>query len=68
MSMSNKDKQTWLDKQKFLKSAEVVNDMSGKMPYCEKCNYKNATGTCSILHEQRVTELACAKAYNALHR
>lgn len=65
--MKNTERQKSLDKKKWDKSVEMRVDMSGKMFYCTRCK-KRKEDICTISHEQRVAESACAKAYNYFER
>lgn len=63
--MKNTERQQILDQEKYFKSQEWQSDLSGKMSYCEKCEFKNHPfPECTISHEERVEKSACAKAFN----
>lgn len=69
--MTNQQRQSSLDKQKWLHSEEMGLDYSGGMYYCVHCQYRvymPESDYCTIPHEQRVQECACAKAYNRMVR
>lgn len=73
INMTNKQRQTALDKNKYLESQQQGFDMSGCMLYCAKCEHADHShptenGKCYITHEERVANCACAKAYNKLYR
>ena len=61
--MNNKQRQTRLDKEKYLASEQAQADLSGKMPYCAACTNENPDG-CEYTQEQREQGCICAKAYN----
>lgn len=61
--MNNKQRQTRLDKEKYLASEQAQTDLSGKMPYCAACTNENPSG-CEYTQEQREQGCICAKAYN----
>lgn len=56
------------DKKKYLESMRKERDMSGAMDYCSECKHSTSDYNCTIEHDQRVRENACARAYNKLHR
>lgn len=65
--MKNTERQASLDKQKWLDSEIVGEDLSGAMCYCDCCPHE-IDDYCTITHEKRVETCACAKAYNRMVR
>ena len=65
--MKNIDLQKNLDYKKYYKSEMAEKDLSGKMDYCEKCNYRKGA-VCDVSQEQREENSYCAKAYRKLKR
>lgn len=66
--MTNKDRQRSLDRKKWLASEKLKCDMSGEMPYCEKCLWQSEWLGCCADQEQRESNCLCATAYNRLVR
>jgi hypothetical protein len=66
--MTNKERQKSLDKEKWLRSQELGEDMSGKMVYCTRCDKMNCLHRCTASQKERVENSLCAKAYNRLNR
>ena len=55
--------QQQLDEQKYLESQKWQKDMSGSMPYCKECEFRDKPFlACRISHEERVEKKACEKA------
>ena len=71
--MDNKKRQSWLDKKKWAESEAQGFDMSGCMPYCEKCEHADHShptenGKCYAAQEKREKLCLCARAYNKMSR
>lgn len=66
--MTNKERQRSLDKQKWLRSQELGEDMSGKMVYCTRCDKSNCIHRCTATQQDREENCLCAKAYNRTQR
>ena len=66
--MTNQERQKQLDKQKWLRSKQYDEDLSGKMPYCITCDRKNCLHRCTAIQKEREEYCLCAKAYNKLKR
>ena len=62
--MTNKERQTELDIEKYLRSEFEQRDLSGKMPYCDFCAEVNNDNTCAATQEEREKNCLCAKAWN----
>lgn len=52
--------QKQLDKKKYFESEIAKRDLSGKMFYCEGCNFRYFAD-CQLTHETRVANCVCAK-------
>lgn len=63
MKLTNKDRQAELDFMKWNISQIEKQDMSGKMEYCNSCQYQD-NGTCTKSQEEKVEQSLCAKAFN----
>ena len=71
--MTNKELQSKLDQQKWEESKAAKLDLSGKMPYCEKCEHRYRMDCtkqyfCTIFHSERVANCACAKAQRKIEK
>lgn len=71
--MTNKELQSKLDQQKWEESKKAQLDLSGKMPYCEKCDHRyrmiyDNKYLCNIFHSERVATCACAKAQRKIEK
>lgn len=66
--MTNKERQSSLDKQKWFTSKMYKKDCSGSMPYCVGCSYATCTHTCKATQKEREEQCLCAKSYNRLAR
>ena len=65
--MNNIERQKQLDQDKYLESLNKGQDMSGKMIYCTKCEYRTPLfNDCKISHEERTSQCACAEAFNKI--
>lgn len=62
--MTNKQRQTQLDKMKYIASEQAKRDLSGEMPYCDYCAFCTNIGTCSASQTERESGCFCAKAFN----
>lgn len=65
--MKNSERQKSLDKQKWFRSKQYGEDLSGKMIYCLKCEKMNCH-RCSATQKERKEQTLCAKAYNRMVR
>lgn len=65
--MKNIERQRSLDKQKWLMSEEVSDDLSGEMTYCAYCEYAH-DGRCTATQDERVERTLCATAFNRMKR
>lgn len=65
--MTNRKRQEWLDKQKWLLGENIKEDPSGSMCYCDFCKYQRE-GQCDAFQRERVKEAICAKAYNKMFK
>ena len=65
--MTNEQRQKSLDKQKWIMSETVGEDLSGEMLYCESCSYRE-DNRCTITQERKNTLHPCATAYNRMKR
>ena len=74
--MTNRERQKWLDKKKWLKSEKAGRDLSGNMDYCLSCKKQGVQFDdenmgffiCESTQEEREKDNLCAKAYNKLYR
>lgn len=66
--MKNTERQTALDKRKWIESEKEGCDMSGDMPYCEHCEEQTRFRSCVATQEERESVCLCAKAYNRMAR
>lgn len=65
MKLSNNARQKELDFMKWNLSEIEKKDMSGKMEYCNFCQYQDFSNlTCKACQELREQETLCAKAFN----
>ncbi len=62
--MTNKERQTKLDKLKWEESNAYSVDMTGAMYYCMFCSHRINEVECKLTQEERETVCACATAYN----
>lgn len=65
--MKNCERQKSLDRQKWLMSQEVGEDLSGEMTYCEFCGCA-VDKKCTATQEERVATCLCARAFNRMKR
>lgn len=73
--MKNIERQTSLDKSKWLLSEQEGKDMSGRMWYCKSCGMqgfehdgKELVNVCLAKQRDREADCICAKAYNRAKR
>lgn len=66
--MTNKQRQTELDKEKYVESEKQNCDMSGKMPYCDFCACVSNNSNCSATQTERENGCICAKAWNKMRK
>lgn len=66
--MKNSERQKSLDKKKYLESERLGSDQSGKMIYCQGCEYKCAFRGCLKSQEEKDQHHYCATAYNRMRR
>lgn len=72
--MTNRERQRSLDRKKWNESREQMEDMSGKMYYCECCEKQGLSLnypfdlTCTATQEDREEQCLCATAFNRLQR
>lgn len=66
--MTNKERQSILDKDKWFKSKELGRDLSGARPYCLCCPHATPTHNCYVKQKDREEQCLCAKAYNKLQK
>lgn len=67
--MTNKERQKSLDKKKWFVSEEFEADMSGFMPWCNLCDYRDVIDYgCTATQEEREGQCLCATAYNRMKR
>ena len=66
--MTNQERQKQLDKQKWFRSEQYREDLSGKMTYCTACDKMNCLHRCTATQEERLRYSLCAKAYNKFIR
>lgn len=70
--MTNKERQTKLDKTKWLVSEKFGIDTSGKMDYCLYCPYRfidwKKENNCKAKHCEREKNNYCATAYNRMEK
>lgn len=70
--MTNRQRQSSLDKKKWIESENAGEDLSGKMLCCYHCEFqadeRNFDAVCTKTHEERVKHCYCAKAYNRMVR
>ena len=66
--MKNPERQRSLDKKKYLESKRLGSDQSGKMDYCQVCDYKCVFGGCVKSQEEKDKHHYCATAYNRMQR
>ena len=66
--MKNPERQRSLDKKKYLESIRLDSDQSGKMIYCQVCNYKDVFGGCVKSQLEKDQHYYCATAYNRMRR
>jgi hypothetical protein len=67
-TMTNQERQKSLDKQKWYRSQEYGEDLSGKMTYCTRCDKMNCMHKCTATQKEREEQTLCAKAYNRTQR
>lgn len=65
--MTNKKRQEVLDKEKWIESYECKEDQSGKMPYCQYCEFA-VLGKCTQDEKVREISYQCATAFNRMKR
>ena len=65
--MTNKERQTALDKNKWAESAREHCDLSGAMVYCEFCGARVGEA-CAASQAEREEAFLCAKAHNRMTR
>lgn len=66
--MTNQERQKQLDKQKWFRSKQYEEDLSGKMTYCTTCDRMNCIHRCTATQKEREENSLCAKAYNRMQR
>lgn len=66
--MKNPERQKSLDKKKYLESKKLGSDQSGKMDYCQVCEYKCISGGCVKSQAEKDKHHYCATAYNRMIR
>lgn len=66
--MTNKERQSRLDKKKWFTSKMYKRDCSGSMPYCISCTQRTCTHICKATQAERENQCLCAKAYNKMSR
>lgn len=67
--ITNRKSQEQLDLIKYKQSELVGYDMSGFMPYCEKCEHRvfipeSDILSCDVTQDERKNLCLCAKAFN----
>ena len=70
--MTNKERQKWLDKRKWVDSELVKRDMSGEYLHCDYCKHQKFIRSdkheCTASQQEREINCLCAVAYNKFYR
>lgn len=66
--MTNIENQKARNNEKWYRSEQFGEDLSGKMPWCLKCQFRTSRNTCNTKQERRDAECLCGKAYNRMKR